>query len=231
VSKPSDAGKFLQYGTMHEAIGNRKSEGRVTIASLIEKPHFFGVGALARLKGEVTVFDSEATISNVGPDGQVKAAEIANAQATMLAGAYVPEWDRTTLDSSLEHKALEARIEQLASQSGLNESRPIAFTIKGEMDEVTFHVINGACPVHASRNKIAIDADKQPVHTTLNSIKARLVGIFAKDAAGQLTHPGTQLHLHIVYEDDHGIRQTGHVEKVTVGKQSVISLPRMDSEI
>lgn len=234
VSKPSGAGEFLQYGTMHEAIGEGQSEGRVAIVSLTEKPHFFGVGALERLKGEVTVFDSEATISNVGADNQLKAADataIGVAQATMMAGAYVPEWNQTKVDKSLDHKSLELRLEELAEQSGLNCSRPIVFTIEGSLDEVTFHVINGACPVHAARNKKTLASDQQPVRTTLHNTEARLVGIFAKEAAGKLTHPGTQMHLHIVYEDEHGQRQTGHVENIVVGRQSIIRLPSEDTQI
>ena len=40
---------LIQYGRMHEAIGQQQHQGRVLLGALLEKPHFFGVAALAGL--------------------------------------------------------------------------------------------------------------------------------------------------------------------------------------
>lgn len=55
--------RIVQYGTMHEAIGQQRHQGRVQLTKLIETPHIFGVAALARLGGEVTIVDGSVTMT------------------------------------------------------------------------------------------------------------------------------------------------------------------------
>ena len=98
VSALSGENEFVQYGTIHEAIGEQKSEGRVAIAKLLSRPHFYGVGALENLLGEITIFDSHGIVSKVDSFGNVvPMSEEQFAQATMLAGAYVENWTETKL--------------------------------------------------------------------------------------------------------------------------------------
>jgi len=83
--------ELIQYGKMHEVIGMQKHEARVGLAELLEKPHFYAVGALAGLQGEISVIDSQATVTEVTEQAQAKAAneDATKRQATMLIGAYV----------------------------------------------------------------------------------------------------------------------------------------------
>jgi hypothetical protein len=64
-------GTLVQYGSMHEAIGKQEDQGRVRLSEVLARPHFFGVAALAKLAGEVTIQDSVATVTRVGHRGGV----------------------------------------------------------------------------------------------------------------------------------------------------------------
>ncbi len=43
-------------------------------------------------------------------------------------------------------------------------------------------------------------------------ISGTLVGIHARDAVGKLTQPATDTHRHLVFTDETGRKQVGHVE-------------------
>jgi len=94
-------GTIVQYGTMHEAIGEQQHQGRVQLNTLVERPHFFAVGALDKLEGEITILDNNVTVTRVDAARQLesgKGSALEN-QATLLIGAYVPSW--------AEHKVAE----------------------------------------------------------------------------------------------------------------------------
>lgn len=51
-------------------------------------------------------------------------------------------------------------------------------------------------------------------------------GVYASDAVGELTHPATSTHVHLIFEDDaSGKEATGHVEQVGPAKGAVLKLP------
>lgn len=230
LSANAAANELVQFGTMHEAIGEQKSEGRVAIASLVEKPNFYGVGALEQLEGEITIFDSQAVVSVVNANGQiVPSAEDVTSMATMLAGSYVQKWNETALGDIKNQQELEDRIQQYATESGLDTSKAFGFTVSGQLAEIEFHVINGQCPMHAKIHGKPIVAGMQPAHTKRKDIEAKLVGIFAKNAAGKLTHPGTKVHLHVIYTDEQGCEKTGHVESLVIGDNATLRVPMQDA--
>ena len=87
-------------------------------------------------------------------------------------------------------------------------------------------MIRGACPVHSKRNGVELGNDTKPFHAQYDLIKGKLVGVFATDSAGNLTHPGTSTHTHVVFsEGDESF--TGHVERVGVAQGAILRLPKM----
>jgi len=53
---------------------------------------------------------------------------------------------------------------------------------------------------------------------------ARLVGFYAADSVGKLTHAGTSLHAHALF-DFHGVKTTAHVDRVAVAAGVGVYLP------
>lgn len=60
---PAWAGEFIQYGTMHEAIGQKKMQGRVWLGDATKKPHLYAVGAEEDLLGEITILDGQIMLT------------------------------------------------------------------------------------------------------------------------------------------------------------------------
>jgi len=219
---------IVQFGKMHEAIGQQKHEGRVRLGEFVKRPHFFAVAALAGLQGEVTIFDGAVTVTTVDQRGRMQPDQGAagEKQATLLAGAYVDRWRQQTVPKDVAAAAFDDYIAELAAKAGRNLEEPFVFTAEGEFTDVRLHVINGACPVHARLKKIQLPPELRPFEREMAGVRGKLVGVFAKDAVGDLTHPATSTHVHLLYEDpDTGKLVTAHLEQLGMKQGSVVRLP------
>jgi hypothetical protein len=220
--------ELVQYGKMHEVIGMQEHEARVVLAELIEQPHFYAVGALAGLQGEISVIDSRATVTEVTDQAQAKSVnnDAAKRRATLLIGAYVDEWIEIDCEKDLTDRELDDWIRSEIQQNGGDVQQPIMFMLRGTFADVHLHVINGACPVHARVRQIEIPESKRPFDTTIPSVSGEVVGVFALDAAGKLTHPATSTHKHLVYAADaNADALNGHVESLSVKLGTRLFLP------
>jgi alpha-acetolactate decarboxylase len=221
-------GKIVQYGKMREAIGQQQHQGRVELKKVVERPHFYGVAALAKLAGEATILDSQATVTRVTAQGGLEPAEAPLAeQATLLVGAYVPNWTEHKAGTNVAPDALEQFLEEAAGQAGIETSRPFVFALEGDFSNLHLHVINGACPMHARLKNITLPKEQQPFEVALDKVAGAVFGVFAKDAVGDLTHPATSTHMHLVFKDEQtGEMITGHVEELGLLQGAVLKLPK-----
>ncbi len=221
-------GTLVQYGKMHEAIGQQQSQGRVALTKLIERPHFYGVAALESLQGEATFYDGKLTITGVDAKGGLKPVDdAAEIRATLLIGAYVPSWTEHKISKDVGPDEFDQFVAEQAAQAGVKTSQPFMFVVEGEFSKLRTHVINGACPMHARLMKIELPPERRPFEAELNKIRGTIVGVFAKDAVGNLTHPATSTHAHLVYQDPaSGKTVTGHVERVGLLEGSMLRLPK-----
>jgi alpha-acetolactate decarboxylase len=221
-------GKIVQHGKMHEAIGQKQHQGRVQLGKLVERPNFYGVAALAGLEGEATIVNGKVTVTQVDAKGRLEpVAATPDQQATLLVGAYVPSWTEHKVSAGVEPDALDRYVAEVAERGGLETSQPFVFIVEGEFSHLRLHVINGACPLHARLRKIELPKENQPVEVEKEQVRGTLVGVFAKDAVGNITHPATSTHMHLVFQDEQsGTTVTGHVERIGLLKGAVLRLPK-----
>ncbi|QDT12717.1 acetolactate decarboxylase [Planctomycetes bacterium K23_9] len=228
ADKPWD-GSVVQHGTMHEAIGKKQDHGRVQLSELTKQPHFYGVAALEGLAGEVTIRDGQVTMTGVDSEGQLAVLPDADGRrkATMLVGAYVPAWTRRSVPNHIGPRDFDKFVADSASAAGLNTDKPFLFSVEGKFTDVRLHVIHGACPIHARMQKIDLPKEQQPFESNLATVTGSLVGVYAKDAVGKLTHPATSTHVHLLFKDEKtGLLLTGHIEKVGLAAGAKLMLPK-----
>jgi hypothetical protein len=224
---PQVSTEFVRYGGMHETVGQKQHHSRVALAEIVERPHFYGIGALAGLQGEITIQDSVATVTSVAPDGRPQTRRGADMQATLLVGKSIEDWASRTLGDAVWHAQFDAAIAAAAAEVGLDVAIPFMFVIEGEFTDLRLHVINGACPVHARMKNLTLDHSQRPFELEAERLTGTLVGVYAADAVGKLTHPATSTHVHVVYVD-HETEQriTGHLERVGLAAGAVLKLPK-----
>ena len=221
--------EIIQFGSMHKAIGQKQHQGRVRLGELVKRPHFYGIGALEGLRGEVTVFDGKVTITGVNGKGHIEPAvgSLSDKQATMLVGAYVPSWTRIPVTRNIEADGFDSYVEQSANKLGIKTTAPLMFAVEGEFADVRLHVINGACPLHARLKNTELPSETRPFESQMTTLTGTLVGVFARDAVGKLTHPATSTHVHLLYKDaETGEDVTAHIEHIGVRPGAVLLLSK-----
>ena len=226
---PAQTSPWFQYGEMHRVIGQKDHKGRVQLGELIKQDHLYAVGAMKGLQGEVTILDSVPYVTAQDSQSKLCAASVTtDLQATLLMGASVPAWQDTTFETTLGPDKWESHLEQTARDNHLDTASPIMFQVRGRLEDTTVHVINGACPIHAQLHGEELAPEEKPHQETFATIQGTIVGVFAKASSGRLTHPGTSVHAHLIYQSpETGERLTGHIEKTSIAKGSTLSLPKL----
>lgn len=225
--------KLIQYGRMREVIGMQKHHGRIALAEATSQPHLYAVGALEGLTGEVTVLDGAVVATTVDEAHQLQPVEVnPERQATLLVGNHISAWTDHMVSKAVPSEEFDAYIEQLASQQGIDTSKPFVFTASGDFIDVRLHVIQGACPVHAKLHGTELSENEKPFEGSYSRLNGTLVGVFAKNAAGELTHPDTSTHTHVVFnEPTSDARVTAHVEQTGLEEGAVIRLPKQNRNV
>ncbi len=217
---------MIQYGKMHEVIGQKKHHGRVELANVARSRNVYAVGAIEGLSGEVTLVDSQVVATQVNNAGEISTAGKPGLQATLLIGRSVAQWKEFTVESDVAPGEFDAYLARIAEENSVDLSKPAMFTIEGEFSDCCFHVINGACPVHAELHGVEMADGVKPYKTTQARIRGKLVGVYARNAAGVITHPGTSTHTHIVFHRGDGpVQLTAHVEATGIVAGSVLRFP------
>jgi alpha-acetolactate decarboxylase len=219
---------IVQYGEMHQAIGQGQDEGRVRLGELTEKPNFYAVAALEGLEGEVTIHDGQITVTTVDESGRLRPAtgQLADKKATLLVGAYVPAWKEIEVANDVSADDFDNYIMDTAKAAGCQTDKPFMFTVAGQLTDVQLHVINGACPIRARMKKKELPSSQRPYEVEMPVVEGTIVGISATDAVGKLTHPATTTHSHLLFRDPNAATTvTGHVEAVGIKKGAVVRIP------
>lgn len=209
-----------QHGGMRDALRMGNTQPRITFEEVGSKPHAFAVGALPNLDGEITIFDGTVYTATT-PDGQTAitvASDTTFDTATLLSLAHVAAWQDCMLPSN---HPLEEAIELSALIQGIDTEAPFPFFITGTTSDYHLHVINGFCPV--------ADPDLAPEHQPwrlvgVSKTPITVVGFYAKDQEGVMTHHGSNVHIHGIIETN-GTITSGHLDAIELDPGAMLFLP------
>ncbi len=206
---------------MREVLREGNTQPRVSLQHIVAKPGAIAVGALAGLGGEITIVDGDVWVARssgrgatvTGPDARD------DDRATLLTASHVTAWDSVPLKRGAAGEALAADIAAAARAQGIDTSKPFPFVIDGDITELDAHVIAGSCP-------IANPEGEAPWKFSLQSPeRGQLVGFYAEDSEGELTHHGSLTHTHVVLPRPDGIL-TAHADHAGVAAGAVLRLPQ-----
>lgn len=209
------------WGSLREVLREGRSEGRVALAAVVG-PRSVGLGALEGLAGEVTVIDGRARIATPVPAARPGEAPVActlreartDDRAALLVLADVAAWEAHALGATGSYEALEDAIAAALLRQRRDLTEPLPVRIRGRARALELHVLAGACP-------IAQPDGPPPWRGRVADVDAELVGVFAEDAAGRLSHHGRRTHLHAVAGEE-----MGHLDEVALD-DAVLLLPAL----
>ncbi|MBT4530226.1 MAG: hypothetical protein HOC27_03390 [Phycisphaerae bacterium] len=209
-----------QHGGMRDALRMGNTQARITFEEVNRIPNAFAVGALTNLDGEITIFNGNVYTATTA-DGKTAVTNINEAQydsATLLSLSYVESWNKMKLPSD---QPLEDAIELAAGIFGKDTNEPFPFLLTGTASEYHLHVINGYCPVANPDLELKYQPWRQ---TNSNSEDITVVGFYAKDQEGVMTHHGSNVHIHGIMDID-GVLTSGHLDSVELEPGATIFVP------
>lgn len=201
-------------------------EARVVLADLgpVDLPQggLIAVGALAGLEGEVMADGTQWWISTASETGVETRPDPAGWSAALLTAQRVTEWDEFEVAEILDEGRLSALLAAHRLEPGPPAPPARAIQVRGRVQEALVHVVRGDCP-HAPGATIPAWRASLPAGTEL-----LLVGFHAPGRAGELTHHGTEFHLHALWDAEAGraARLAGHLDRFVLAPGSRVRIAR-----
>jgi alpha-acetolactate decarboxylase len=206
------------WGNLREMMHEGRTESRVAIGPLLSRPHMYAVGALAGMRGEITILDGTAWRSLGDRDSGRATAGATEDGASLLVASYVAGWSRVTITQDIPFADLDQRIEALAAAAGIDVDKPFPFLVEGQLTDARWHVLKGPPSANAPHDHTA-----NAVTGEQAAITGTLVGFFSKHHHGSFTHMGQNVHAHLV---DPASALAAHVDQVSIPASSILVLPR-----
>lgn len=202
------------WGEMRVVLREGRTEGRVALSEVIGA-NTIALGAMEALTGEITVLDGVTHVTEVDRStttGVVTRGVAHGDRATLLVAAQVDEWSQHELGAVPDLATLEERIRSLA---GTIASAPMPFRVEGTAARLGLHVLDGSCP-------IANPDGPSPWRYVGEEEPTTLVGFYAENSAGVLTHHGQATHIHAILAQR---EISGHLDDVSFLEGARLYLP------
>lgn len=181
----------------------------------LHRENLFAIGVIDSLRGEISIINGKALISSI-KETFVRTDTTFKHEAAMLVYAYVKNWKTITIEQDLNNsEELELLIKRLASENGIDVTKPFPFMAKTWVKNLSFHVINWQSGmIHTA------DTHKQFAHELWHSAEVvMLAGFYSENHQGIFTPHSSKMHVHTITSNP---LTSGHLETIeTFGKISV----------
>ena len=228
---------FESYGNFQQMMKSGNSEGKINLSSLPKSSGYWGVGALAGLRGEIIQVDGALLVSHGSNTEGAVTQPSSKDQAVLWAGAKVNQWKPMPIPEDMSQPEFETFVVNEAGRQSLNLNQPLVFRVTGQYAHLIWHVITGEASSYSAPapkdNAKAMPhghhggghANKQTgMHVFRNpTASGQLVVIYSGDQLeGVVSHPGERFHVHYI---DDALRLSGHVDQYSVRKGSTLWVP------
>ena len=181
----------------------------------MQRENLFAVGLVDSLKGEICIVNGKALISSI-KNTYIKTDTSLNYGATMLVYAYVKNWKIIMIDQDINGlQELELLVKRLASENGIDVTKPFPFMAKMRVKNMSYQVIDWKSGVlHTS------DTHNQFAHELWNSGSvSMLLGFYSENHEGIYTNYDRKIIAHAITSDP---LTAGHLETIeTFGKIAI----------
>jgi acetolactate decarboxylase len=181
--------------------------------------HFYALGAIENLKGEIQIFDSKPFNTFV-VDSALTFDYSFNKKAALLVYTSVSKWKSVSIpDSVVSYAQFETFIAQAAMNNQISIEEPFPFLLEGTPKSFDWHVINwkeGDTEHSHEKHK------KSGLHGTGDNRQVEMLGFYSDSHHAIFTHHTTNMHIHVKTIDN---KIAGHVDGLTLGEKMVLKLP------
>jgi acetolactate decarboxylase len=203
---------------MKNVMWEGRLEGVISLDTLSDKRHLYGLGPMEYLAGEIIVLDGKAYSSVVAGDSTLEITPTFRLKAPFFGYANISRWSETRMPDSVRTLP---QLEAFLDAATKTLPRPFIFKLTASIDSADVHVVH--LPKGA---KVASpdDAHRGQREFRIRNKPSTLVGFFSTEHQTLFTHHDTFLHVHLLTDD---LKAMGHLDALSLGKGNVrLFLPR-----
>lgn len=218
-NKGSHKFKVEYNGALKNMMHKGDISAKVALKAFENVEHFYALGAIENLKGEIQVFDSKP-FNTMVIDSTLNFDNSLNKKATLLVYASVNKWKSINIPTTIvTYEELESYIEQAAKDNKINTNEPFPFLMEGTLKSFDWHVINwkDGDMVHSHEKHV-----NSGLNGTIENEKVELLGFYSDAHKAIFTHHTTNMHIHVKTVDN---KIAGHLDGLTLGKGMILKLP------
>lgn len=194
---------------MRNVMMKGQLQGRISLDTIANKTHLYGLGPLEYLTGEIFIVDGHAFKSTIKNDSTMVVEERFELKAPFFVYANISAWSNQVLPDSIETmQQLEHYLDKIFS----NRHTPVAFKIEGTVTSANIHVVN--LPA-GSKVQSPQDAHVGQLDFKIENDKVEIVGFFSRKHKSIFTHHDSFVHMHLITEDR---KMMGHLDKLILKK-------------
>ena len=184
----------------------------------IPKENLFAIGVVDSLQGEICIINGKALVSSI-KDTYIKTDTSMNHGASMLVYAYVKKWKVITVEQDVDGlEELEFLVKRLASENGIDVTKPFPFMAKTWIKNMSCQVINWQSGVIHT-----LDTHNQFAHELWHSASIiMLAGFYSENHKGIYTSFNSKINVHAITTDP---MTAGHLKTIETFGKITIYLP------
>ena len=206
-------------GALKSIMHNGDLSAKANLTDFQHTKHFYALGAVENLKGEVLVLDSKPFVSSVH-NQELSISNSFDHKATLLVYATVHHWKSFSIPNHVTtYDGLEQYIEQTALDHGTDINQPFPFLVTGTASSFDWHVIDWkeGDTEHSHQKHLS-----SGLHGSLTDQEVEILGFYSNRHHAIFTHHTTNMHLHVKTADN---QTSGHLDALTLGQGMILMLP------
>jgi alpha-acetolactate decarboxylase len=215
----------VAVGSFKRIMHSGEAPGERRVVELPQAPGTWGVGALARMEGEIVLRDGRLLVSRgTDTDGGTSTPRAAD-EAALFVAARVNDWVDVAVPDDMSQADFEAFVLAQGRARGLDADSPWPFRVEGRFPQLTWHVVTGLASAGAHGAAPRGHANRHAGMTVFQEpgAQGQLIGMHSGvRLEGVATHPGERFHVHFA---DAELTRSGHVDAYAVARGAVLKLP------
>jgi acetolactate decarboxylase len=222
VNHESNNFKVEYSGALKNIMHKGDVSANSNLADFENTEHFYALGALENLKGEIQIFDSRP-FNTLVIDSALTFDNSFNKKATLLVYASVRKWKSITIpDSVISYEQFENYIAHAAKANHLPIDEPFPFLLEGNTQSFDWHVIDW-------KDGDTEHSHEKHINSGLNGVaensQVEMLGFYSDSHHAIFTHHTTNMHIHVKTVDN---KIAGHVDDLTLGEGMILKIPDLD---
>jgi acetolactate decarboxylase len=201
-------------GQMKNVMWKGQLYGSISLDTITDKRHLYGLGPLEYLAGEILIIDGKSYKSTVVSDTKMKVEETYTIKAPFFGYTTISKWREQALPDSIRTIP---QLEKYLGQVTKSSPRPFMFKLSGTVEQAKIHIVN--LP-KGSKVSSPAEAHKGQKSYQLTNEQSEIVGFFSTKHKTIFTHHDTFLHMHLITANR---QQMGHLDEVLF-KQATMKL-------